>query len=412
MKRKEKIILHALKILMPVVTQGKFLDRKSTHFENNTALLWEICMDVLRWFDRYQMVLESFLTKKLKQKDVEVALIMIICISSMMKKPDKVHYIINEAVETCGYVGRKWSKPLVNGVLRKIANNIHSLKEQYVDHPQWVYSHPNNVLEKIKKQWPLNWQSICLSHQSQPKVWINTDFGGSQPDVDIKKHAYVPNALLLSKSSTSLDMRKTYIQDIASQHLKLLLPENVQAPILDACAAPGGKTVILAGKYPNGKIIAVDKTQEKTKLIEENISRLGLKNVHVLQNDWLDATLDETFGLIIVDVPCSATGTIKRHPEKKRHTIDYKALQQHQLEILLKVWSLLLPNGILIYSTCSIFEEENDCVIEQFIASAPNVQVKSCFDSNIGEKKSFGTQLLPTDNQDGHYFCKLQKVIP
>ena len=75
---------------------------------------------------------------------------MIISISSIMKKPDKVHYIINEAVETCGAVGRKWSKPLVNGVLRKIANNILSLEEQYIRHPQWIYSHPNNLLEKIK----------------------------------------------------------------------------------------------------------------------------------------------------------------------------------------------------------------------------------------------------------------------
>ena len=68
MKRKEKIILHALKILMPIVTKGQFLDRKSTYFENNTALLWEICMDVLRWFDRYQLVLESFFNKKIEKR--------------------------------------------------------------------------------------------------------------------------------------------------------------------------------------------------------------------------------------------------------------------------------------------------------------------------------------------------------
>ena len=112
-----------------------------------------------------------------------------------------------------------------------------------------------------------------------------------------------------------------------------------------------------------------------------------------------------------MDAPCSASGTIKRHPEKKRHDIDYKALQQNQLEILLKVWNMLLPNGILIYSTCSIFEEENDFVIERFMSSVQNVHVKPCFDNTIGEKRRYGVQLLPTENQDGHYFCKLQKII-
>ena len=115
------------------------------------------------------------------------------------------------------------------------------------------------------------------------------------------------------------------------------------------------------------------------------------------------------FGLIIVDTPCSATGTIKRHPEKKRHDINYAELQETQLKILSSVWELLIPNGILIYSTCSIFSEENDDVIEGFIATHENASVERCFADGIGIKRKFGVQLLPSLVQDGHYFCKLKK---
>ena len=129
----------------------------------------------------------------------------------------------------------------------------------------------------------------------------------------------------------------------------------------------------------------------------------------IKKHEWgNDLSEHQSFGLIVVDAPCSASGTIKKHPEKKRFTLDLEALQQKQIRILESIWPHLSVGGVLIYSTCSIFQEENDQVIEQFI-SHHHIQLET-ITLEHAEKTQYGIQILPSLEQDGHYYCRMIKT--
>jgi 16S rRNA (cytosine967-C5)-methyltransferase len=202
-----------------------------------------------------------------------------------------------------------------------------------------------------------------------------------------------------------------YVQDISAQLAAYLISPKKGDYILDACAAPGGKTTHIAELCEESEIVALDSDKDRLQKVVQNINRLQLKNVTVVQGDatntdWWDKKL---FDKILIDAPCSGTGVIRRHPDIKllRKLKDVSQATKIQAEILKNLWSLLKPGGQLVYATCSILKDENDLQIKAFLDNfkdAKNIEIEIPW----GEGQ-IGKQKLPEHNFDGFYYAKLTK---
>jgi 16S rRNA (cytosine967-C5)-methyltransferase len=198
---------------------------------------------------------------------------------------------------------------------------------------------------------------------------------------------------------------------MSAQYAGLIINPQNEDTILDACAAPGGKTIHLSELAPKSKIIALDCDKKRLEKIAENIERYQSKNITTLvgdaqKDDWWDGQL---FDKILLDAPCSATGVIKRHPDIKllRKESDIKPLVLLQQKILTNLWAKLKVGGVLLYATCSIFKEENEQQIIKFLKANQDAQEqKISLDWGDGD---IGKQQYPTAIMDGFYYAKLIK---
>jgi 16S rRNA (cytosine967-C5)-methyltransferase len=202
------------------------------------------------------------------------------------------------------------------------------------------------------------------------------------------------------------------VQDEAPQLSAHLLELKSGQRVLDACAAPGGKTCHLL-EAADVKVTAIELEQRRIGRMEENLQRLQLKADIICADasepeGWWDG---QHFDRILLDAPCSATGVIRRNPDIKilRSSEDILALAQLQLKLLTKLWPLLKPGGYLLYATCSVLRQENDRVVGRFLKYQTEAQ-HCAIEAHWGLELEHGRQLLPDPNShDGFYYAKLHK---
>jgi 16S rRNA (cytosine967-C5)-methyltransferase len=191
--------------------------------------------------------------------------------------------------------------------------------------------------------------------------------------------------------------------------------------VLDACAAPGGKTGHLLERMPTlSKVLAVDSDPKRMERVDSNLKRLGL-NALLKVGDVTDPAVlgEELFDRILLDAPCSGSGVIRRHPDIKwlRRESDISALSERQLQMLLKLWPRVKPGGQLLYVTCSVFQEENQETIKRFIERQVDARLQANLEALIpvqcrGLGNSHGVQILPGPGQtDGFYYALLNKSL-
>ena len=200
------------------------------------------------------------------------------------------------------------------------------------------------------------------------------------------------------------------VQDEASQLVAPLLNAEPEHRVLDACAAPGGKTCHLLELQPEIKLTAIDKDPRRVAQIKENLDRLG-HDCTLISSDFFQYSGDK-FDRILLDVPCSATGIIRRHPDIKllRDGDDIEKLAATQSKLLSAAWDFLDANGELLYSTCSILPAENERVVANFASGRDDIAVLP-IDIHQGSQLEYGRQLFPqTNGHDGFYLARLKKV--
>ncbi len=204
------------------------------------------------------------------------------------------------------------------------------------------------------------------------------------------------------------------IQDAAAQKAAALLTPQGGQRVLDACAAPGGKTCHLLELQPAiGELIALDREATRLRQVEENLHRLGLRAVlkaadAAATESWWDGI---PFDRILLDAPCSATGVIRRHPDIKvlRRSSDIDALVEQQWRLLHRLWPLLAPDGMLLYATCSVLARENHEQIVRLLRSRPDAREMPLAE-DYGRSCAAGRQILPGErSMDGFYFALLKK---
>ena len=403
--------------------------------DNEKPLLTNICYGTLRFYWELKAKIDQLLSQPLKKKDKIIENLLQSAIFQIDKTRIPDHAVVSQTVEASRKLNKGHFSSLINGILRtylRSDRDIEKITEEI------KFNHPNWMIEKIKQDWPLNWEQILKKNNDRAPMWLRvnqkkietkkylkqflTDESKIEADnMQLNDYAICLKTPISVKYLPGFEEGYVSIQDGAAQLAADVLLENKSGRILDACAAPGGKTAQLIENIDStSTVTAIEIDSKRAELINENLLRLG-HSTEVIVDDasdiesWWDSIF---FDLILLDAPCSSSGVIRRHPDIKhlRRKDDIYTFQKKQLKIISAMWKILAPKGRLLYVTCSIFKEENDEVMNQFLEKHDNVALQDLLlNNNILEKMiktRYGYQLFPgTINTDGFYFSCLKKLF-
>lgn len=352
--------------------------------------------------------------------------------------PDRA--AIYEAVEIAKIRGHKGIASLVNGVLRSIQREgLPSLEEVSdpnkrlaleTSHPEWLITRWVNQFgyEKTKEMCEINLTApLQTARVNTTKISRDECVAILEEDgYQIEKSPFIPEAIRSLKGNLASTISFKYgmftIQDESSMLVAYALGAEQNEFILDACAAPGGKSTHIAEKMNNtGEIISVDLHQHKVRLINDNAKRLGLENIKTSISDsrhLQEKFKTESFDRILLDAPCSGLGVMRRKPDMKytKTEKDIERLSTIQQDLLMSVSPLLKKGGILVYSTCTVDKEENENTVKTFLENNPEFEGDLSFKNRMPEAiqpliTGFDLQIFPQDlGSDGFYIAVLRKV--
>ena len=395
------------------------------------GLTQALCYGVIRWHDRLEAIAAALVDKPLKQRDRDVHYLFLIGFYQIlyMRIPD--HAVVSATVAATKELDKPWARGLVNAVLRRFLRERDELLRKVDQDPVAQYAHPFWLIERLQQQRPGRWQSILEEGNRHPPMSLRVNRTVMSRDAYIKLlderdmkskvSPYAPEAVILDEA-VNVDILPGFrdgwvsVQDVAAQLAVGLLDLRPGLRVLDACAAPGGKTChILESEQDLDSVLALDSDDGRLADVQDNLDRLNL-HAELLKADAgaVDAWWDgRQFDRILLDAPCSATGVIRRHPDIKylRSEADIAVLVEQQRRILSELWRTLKPGGILVYATCSILREENEGLLADFVRRRDDVKVLP-MGEHWGNEEGIGRQVLPgQDDMDGFYYARLCKLV-
>ncbi len=426
--------LLALQTLLRVIGDKKSLDQALEECNNKVQpkdkpLLHEFCFGICRWYLRLQAVSSTLLKHPLKQKDLDVQLLIILGLYQLLFMRIPPHAAVNETVKLCKLIDKQWARALVNALLRRFQREQSLIIEQLSGQNEYDYAHPPWLLAMLQQAWPDQWPAICDANNGRAPMCLRVNqLQSSRPQYLKKlenqnisaKACELANVGMRLDAPIAVELLPGFesgiisVQDEAAQLAAPLLRLEKNQRILDACAAPGSKSCHILESEPDlHSLIALDKSGRRLKNITENLQRLKLNATLLVGdaskiNEWWDGNC---FDRILVDAPCSGSGIVRRHPDIKllRRKTDINKLATQQQQILKALWPALNDGGIMLYATCSILPMENDQVIKTFLEQEPTASLLPITD-NWGIVSPYGRYLLPSSNgADGFFYSRLIK---
>lgn len=396
--------------------------------EADRPLLQELCFGTCRYHPQLQAYLDHLLDKPLRAKDQDVYATLLIGTYQLLHTRIPDHAAIGETVEVTKLLKKPWATKLVNGLLRRIQREKLSLENTLASNPAFLSNHPAWLEGMLKKAWKDQFDAIGQANNSHPPFTLRINTQKIAREAYLKRlesegiaavpTSFSPYGVTLESACDPrqlplFEAGLVSVQDEAAQLSCDLLAPEPNERILDACAAPGGKTGHLLEAQPSLRVTALDIEERRLTRVRENLERLGV-TANVAQGDgtnpsaWWDG---ELFDRILLDAPCSATGILRRHPDIKllRTPEDIQRLSVLQSQLLDALWPLLKPGGVLLYATCSVMPRENTRVVEAFLAREATAQHQP-IKADWGIEQPCGRQLFPTQNgHDGFYYARLTK---
>ncbi len=417
--------LTALKYLIQVVDKQQSLAQCLP--SSASPMIKELCFGVCRHYVRLSVIADA-LTKK-RPKSIEVWLVILLGLYQLhyMKLPD--YAVVKETVGLLDKVKKTWGKALANAILRTFCRESAELIAAASTNDAFLYGHPQPLLEQIQQAWPDDWRAIIAANDRHPPMTLRVNLSQiaradylaalENEGMRASAHPLVASAITLEvpcdvRSLPGFAQGWVSVQDAAAQCAVSLLQLQPGLNLLDACCAPGGKTVHILETQPDLALcLALDIEDRRLNRVRDNLERMQV-HATVMQGDALQPKQwanNQVFERILLDAPCSATGVIRRHADIKllRTKEDIAAVARTQYKLLRSLWPLLAPQGLLVYATCSIMPEENEEQIARFVAQQADCRVLA-IDSEWGRATGHGRQILPGEHgMDGFFYSVLQK---
>lgn len=385
--------------------------------------LQDIGYGVLRHLAEWRCVLRQLLPKPLPEPQLERVLI--VALHQLEYTRAAQYAVVNEAVTLAGRLARGRFKGLVNAVLRNYLRRRDELKAAVMADDEARYNHPRWWIEALRRHYPQDWPAILEMDNRHPPMTLRVNRRHGDPaaylqrlqDAGIAAECLGGEAILLARPVGVRELPgfadgDVSVQDQGAQQAAHRLDLHDGQRVLDACAAPGGKTCHML-ELADLDVTALDVDPQRLLRVEDNLQRLRLSARLVAADaadtaGWWDGV---PFDRILADVPCSASGVVRRHPDAKwlRREADVAAFAATQKAIVDALWLTLAPGGKMLYATCSVFAQENARQVEAFLArhaDARQLRIQEATDPATTSDAHF----LPDAEHDGFYFALLQKA--
>lgn len=399
------------------------LKEQTGQLHSHDRALWqELAYGTLRQHLKLKSLVDHFVQRPPKKQQAIILTLIEIGLYQLLFTDIPQYAALNETVNAAADLKCPELKGLVNAVLRKVLTDQFKLSD-VIKKESEIYAHPQWLIKRLKKDYPKSYKNLLEANNQKPPIWLRVNTAVISPDkfgallqekgISVTSRAE-PSAILLNSTAAissipGYEEGLFYVQDLSAQRAAVYLNPQPGERILDACAAPGGKTThILELCNGNVDLTALDINPLRLERLEENLKRQHwkitvAKGSAANPEEWWDGKL---FDRILIDAPCSGTGVIRRHPEIKfiRTEDEIHQLAQDQNNMLEALWGLLKNGGTLLYTTCSVLKEENSTQIQNFVYRHRN--------EAVWDELPVKQQITGENNQDGFFYARLIKKAP
>ena len=412
---------------LAAIGDGRSLDDALARVRGDVAadeqpLLQELVYGGVRHRLRFEPVLAARLRKPFKSRDRDLEALLLVALYELVGMRTPRHAAVNGAVDATAGLGKAWARGLVNGVLRAVLREPDALAEPA--DPAAAHGWPRWLAGAIAADWPGDWPVIAASGTARPPMTLRVNLARTTRERYAERLAQAGLEARPGRARSALVLQRPVpveglpgfaegeasVQDEAAQWAAPLLAVPAGGRVLDACAAPGGKTGHLLEQRPApGELVAVESDAGRAERLRASIDRVGGRaEVIVADATATDAWWDgRAFDRILLDAPCSGTGVVRRHPDIKllRREADIDALAALQQRLLRALWPLLAPGGMLVYATCSVLRRENAERVAAFLAETADAEAMPIA-AAWGREDGPGRQILPGDDgMDGFFYA-------
>ncbi len=395
----------------------------------------------VRGYYRHEAILGKLLSQPVKSLDPLVRALLSVALFELEDARTPEYAVVDAAVNTAKATDATRAGGLINAVLRRYLRERKTIDADVARNPATRHASPIWLADRFRKDWPVRWTQLLAAGDTQALMWLRVNSRRMNAEdyvetlraagIDARAESRVPFAVALE---TPRDVHElpgfaeglVSVQDLGAQCVAFPLGLAPGQHVLDACAAPGGKTALIAEREPNlASLAAVDIDSQRLVRVQENLARGNLR-AEIIVNDaatpaaWWNGV---PFERILLDAPCSALGVIRRHPDirLRKSPAEIDKLPLHQARLLTSAWRMLAPGGRLVYATCTVTRSENRDVIAAFLAGTPDAALLPAEawsgwpgfadgGTGWGEGDGFGRQILPGEaGADGFYYAALAK---
>lgn len=422
----------AAKVCWQIIDKGQSLDAAlAGFFDDNEyspqdrGFIQELVYGVCRWYGDLDKIAASLLRSPIRNKDRIIHFVLLVGLYQLRHIDTAEHAGVAETVSACKQLNKQWAKNVINGCLRNYLRAPTELNEKAnsASHPDWIE-------HEINAAWPEQSQTILAANNQRPPMCLRVnsrqfardEYLAKLQESDIQciadpssKDGIILNSPCAVSHLPGFDQGSCSVQDTAAQISAHLLDAHAGMDVLDACAAPGGKTAHLLEQADNQlNMHALDISERRCEQLHATLARLAL-NAKIMAADASKSPHWEVpsngYDRILVDAPCSGIGVIRRHPDIKHHRrpSDIDTLVAVQAALLDNLWKVLKSGGKMLYMTCSILPRENEQQIKSFLGRTDNAMLLDMPYPNALNLE-YGAQTLPgVHGMDGFYYCLLQK---
>ena len=388
----------------------------------------------VRGYFRHEAILGKLLSTPVRSLDFLVRALLSVALYELEDERTPEYAVVDAAVQTAKATDAVRASGLINAVLRRYLRERKTLDAEIASRPATRHAAPIWLADRFRADWPVRWTQLLAASDSHAPMWLRVnsrlkttaEYLGQlqQAGIGARAEERVPYAIVLDSPCDVHELPGfseglVSVQDLGAQCVAFPLNLAPHQRVLDACAAPGGKTALIAEREPSlEKLVAIDIDPHRLSRVRENLSRENL-TADVLAGDatapakWWDGA---PFDRILLDAPCSGLGVIRRHPDirLRKSPSDIDKLPVLQGRLLKATWDLLAPGGRLVYVTCTVTRSENRDVIAAFLKSHPAASIvpPDTWEGwpGFGEADEFGRQILPGEaGADGFYYAALTK---